>query len=134
MSIEYVRLSQQAKEQLIRIKRSTGLQHWNVICRWAFCMSLQEPSIPSPSRIVTDSSVEMSWKVFGGEFHEIYFALLKERVKDDGFDINDEILTNQFKLHLHRGIGYFASKVSDKQISQISDLIYLASSARTINP
>ena len=29
--------------------------------------------------IPADSNVEMTWHVFGGEYQEIYFALLKER-------------------------------------------------------
>ncbi|MGH9941519.1 MAG: DndE family protein [Pyrinomonadaceae bacterium] len=33
MAIEHIRLSQQAKEQLIKLKRTTGIQHWNVLCR-----------------------------------------------------------------------------------------------------
>lgn len=36
MPIEHIRLSQQAKEQLTRLKRWTGLKHWNELCRWAF--------------------------------------------------------------------------------------------------
>ena len=125
MSIETIRLSQQAKEQLIRIKRATGIQNWNVICRWAFCVSCQEPSTPAPIRIVTDSSVEMKWNVFGGEFQEIYLALLKQRIKNDGMGLDEETLASQLKLHLHRGIGYLASKVSNKQISDISGLFSL---------
>jgi DNA sulfur modification protein DndE len=33
---------------------------------------------PQLAKIATDSSVEMSWRVFGGEYHEIYLALLKD--------------------------------------------------------
>ena len=38
MSIKQVKLSNQAKEQLIRLKTRTGVPHWNVLCRWAFCL------------------------------------------------------------------------------------------------
>lgn len=120
MTIEHIRLSQQAKEQLIKLKRSTGAQHWNVLCRWAFCISLSEPSIPSPAKLPADSSVEMSWKVFGGTHHELYYALLKERCKRDGLDISEDALIAYFRLHLHRGIGYLAA---DRNIKNISDLL-----------
>ncbi len=125
MPIEHIRLSQQAKDQLVRIKRATGIQNWNVLCRWAFCLSLAEPSIPAPAKIVSDSSVEMTWKVFGGEYNEIYLALLKERCHGDGLAQTEETLHLQFKLHLHRGIGYLASKVSNKQIENVADLLKL---------
>lgn len=108
MSLEHIRVSKQAREQLIRLKRHTGIEHWNVLCRWAFCRSLAEPSVPPASRIPSDSNVEMSWRVFGGRHHEIYLALLKERCLRDGLGSDDEILDAQFRLHLHRGIAYLA--------------------------
>ncbi|HKQ05755.1 MAG TPA: DNA sulfur modification protein DndE [Blastocatellia bacterium] len=118
MPIDNIYLSQQAKDQLIKLKRSTKIQHWNVLCRWAFCLSLAEPGIPPSARIPSDSSVEMSWKVFGGQYSEIYLALLKERCRLDGLGTADEVLTAQFRLHLHRGIGYLAA---DRRIKSISD-------------
>jgi len=47
--------------------------------------------------------------VFGGECHELYLALLKERCAGDGLGTSDEVLGRQFRLHLHRGIGYLAA-------------------------
>jgi DNA sulfur modification protein DndE len=123
MAIEHIRLSQQARDQLIRLKRWTGIENWNVLCRWAFCISLAEPSIPPPTKIPADSSVEMTWKVFGGAHHDIYLTLLKERCHKDGLGTNEEVVSAQFRLHLHRGIGYLAALVSDKQIKSITDLI-----------
>lgn len=123
MAIEHIRLSQQARDQLIRLKRWTGIENWNVLCRWAFCISLAEPTIPPPTKIPADSSVEMTWKVFGGTHHDIYLAVLKERCHKDGLGTSDEVVSTQFRLHLHRGIGYLAALVSDKQIKSITDLI-----------
>ena len=120
MAIEHIRLSQQGKDQLIRLKRLTGIQNWNVICRWGFCVSLREPTVPSPVKNPADSSVEMTWKVFGGAHPEIYLALLKERCHRDGLEISDEILATQFRLHLHRGIGYLAA---NRQLKDISHLL-----------
>jgi DNA sulfur modification protein DndE len=120
MPIENIYLSQQGKDQLIKLKRWTKIQHWNVLCRWAFCLSLAEPGIPPPAKIPSDSSVEMSWKVFGGPYSDIYLALLKERCQRDGLGTSDDVLVAQFRLHLHRGIGYLAA---DRRIRSISDLL-----------
>lgn len=108
MLLESVRVSRQAREQLIRLKRFTGIDNWNVLCRWAFCRSLAEPSVPPDAKISADSNVEMSWRVFGGRHHEVYLAVLRERCLVDGFDPTDETLATQFRLHLHRGIAYLA--------------------------
>jgi len=106
MSLETVRLSQRAKDQLSRSKRDTGIRNWNVLSRWALCLSLSEPSVPAPARIPTDSSVEMTWKVFGGSDADVYAALITQRCHDDGLGTDSETVAEQFRLHLHRGVGY----------------------------
>jgi DNA sulfur modification protein DndE len=123
VSIKQVRLSSQAKEQLIRLKARTGIAHWNVLCRWAFCLSLRQPSPPAPIEINADSNVEMTWPVFGGDAHELFLALLKARCQQDGLGVSDDVLARQFRLHLHRGIGYLAAPHA---IRSIADLIGLA--------
>ena len=123
MSIKQIRLSAQAKEQLIRLKTRTGIPHWNILCRWAFCLSLQEPTPPAPIDIPADSNVEMSWPVFGGEYHELYLALLNERCARDGIDTDPDTLNRQFRLHLHRGISYLSTP---NKVRGIGDLVRMA--------
>lgn len=123
MSIKQVRLSSQAKEQLTRLKMRTGITQWNILCRWAFCLSLRQPSSPTPVEIPADSNVEMTWQVFGGDAQELYLALLKERCERDGLGSSEEIVSRQFRLHLHRGIGYLATP---QAIRSITDLVRLA--------
>jgi len=120
MSIKLIRLSSQAKEQLIRLKTRTGIPQWNILCRWAFCLSLAEPTPPTPVEIPADSNVEMTWGVFAGEWHEVYLALLKERCARDGQETSAENLNRQLRLHLHRGIGYLATP---NRIRSIGDLV-----------
>jgi len=120
--LEHIRLSQSAKDQLSRLKRKTKLQHWNEICRWAFCLSLAEPSKPSSINVPNDNSLEISWRVFGGQYQDIYFAVLKERCRKDGLGVDPETLAEQLRLHLHRGIGYLAV---NKKLTDISKLIML---------
>ena len=123
MSIEHIRVSQRGRDHLLSLKRRTGIKNWNVLCRWAFCKSLAEPSIPPFARIPADSNVEMSWKVFAGANSDIYTALLRQRCHDDGLGTDDETLAAQFRLHLHRGIGYLAG---DKELRSAGDLVQLA--------
>lgn len=120
--IDRVRLSQAAEEQLIKLKRITKIKHWNILCRWALCRSLAEPSIPSPVTIKTDSTVEIAWGVFGGEIAEILLIALKQRCYQDQLGTDPDTLKQQFTLHLHRGIGYLAG---DSLIKEIEDLVTL---------
>jgi DNA sulfur modification protein DndE len=123
MSLKQIRLSSQARDQLIRLKTKTGIAQWNILCRWAFCLSLRQPTPPTPLEVPADSNVEMSWAVFGGEAQELYLALLKERCQQDGLGTADEVLARQFRLHLHRGISYLATP---QAVRSIADLIRLA--------
>lgn len=124
MPLDHIKVSEKAKDQLIKLKRVTGIQHWNTLCRWAFCKSLAEPSIPSPVKIPADSSVDMTWKVFGGAYEELYAALLRQRCEQDGLGTSDEVLATQFRLHLHRGIAHLAA---DKGLKSAADLVKMGS-------
>ena len=121
--IERIRLSQTAKDHLVKLKRLTKIDQWNILCRWAFCRSLLEPSIPSPVPLPTDSNVELSWQVFGGDYAEVFIIALKQRCYNDKLGTDKETLATQFRLHLHRGIGYLAG---DNQLKKIDHLVSLA--------
>ena len=120
--IERVRISQTAEDQLVKLKRITRIKQWNILCRWALCRSLAEPSVPSSVPIATDSKVEIAWNVFGGELGDILLIALKQRCVRDGLETDRNTLKQQFTLHIHRGIGYLAG---DEGIKQIEDLVTL---------
>jgi DNA sulfur modification protein DndE len=118
--IERLRLSNTAKEQLIKLKRATKIDQWNILCRWAFCRSLAEPSPPSIVNIPADSNVELTWKVFGGEIADLLLIALKQRCYNDGLGMAKETLITQFRLHLHRGISYLAGDIN---VTELEDLV-----------
>jgi DNA sulfur modification protein DndE len=121
--IEIVRLSEKAKFQLITLKRRTGIQNWNILCRWALCASLAEKSEPPHEDIPTDSSIEMTWKTFTGGEEELYLALIQLRASKAGIALNKVALNHYFRLHLHRGISYMSG---NPKLQKIEDLIRLA--------
>ncbi|MBI5757828.1 MAG: DndE family protein [Planctomycetales bacterium] len=82
---------------------------------------------PTPIDIPTDSNVEMNWYVFGGEHHELYLALIKQRCINDRLGTSLETMNRQLRLHLHRGIGYLATP---NRIRSIGDLVALAATSR----
>ncbi|TLG01816.1 DNA sulfur modification protein DndE [Nocardia cyriacigeorgica] len=126
MPIETIRLSKQARDQLTTLRRRTGIEHWNTLCRWALCRSLAEEARPPAAKIPADSNLEMSWRTFAGPHGALYWALLRHRCHTDGLPLDDETLAQQFRLHLHRGIGYL---VGDRQVRNIADLV-----ATTMSP
>lgn len=126
MSIETIRLSEKERNQLKVLKKKTGIENWNVLCRWAFCLSLSEASRPPAERISSESSIEMTWKTFGGIHSDVYLALLRQRAKIDGITLSEENEITYFRLHLHRGISYLHQRIS--RDPSIESLLSLASS------
>ena len=115
------KLSQPEKDKLIRIKSRTGIENWNIICRWALCWSLNEKSIPGGVDPQSDSNVEMTWLTFAGdEYHEIYEELIRVRCLKDGLSDDTETLYRYFRLHPNRGINHYSSR---DVLKSIHDLI-----------
>jgi DNA sulfur modification protein DndE len=120
--VDRIKLSQAAKDQLVKLKRATKIPNWNVLCRWALCRSLAEPSKPSPVPIPADSNLEMTWQVFGGPIADQLLIALKQRCHNDGLGTEPETLATQLRLHLHRGIGYLAGDPNLKRIEHLCQL------------
>lgn len=120
--VDRVRISQAGKDQLIKLKRTTKIDQWNILCRWAFCLSLAETTPPSPVPIPTDSNLEMTWQVFGGETSDLLIIALRQRCERDDIEINKDTFSGQFRLHLHRGIGYLSANISLKSIQELVSL------------
>ncbi|MFA1014874.1 DNA sulfur modification protein DndE [Dubosiella newyorkensis] len=122
MFLKQIKLSSQAKDKLSRLKGKTGIENWNILCRWAFCYSISEDTIPADLPIVSDSNVEMSWYTFAGDYGDIYEALIKNWCLEKDLSIDDENLAKYFKLHLERGIAHLSGTGFIKSFSDLINL------------
>lgn len=123
MIAKQIRLSQRSKEKLSRLKGKTGIKNWNVLCRWALCYSLSEKTIPTDIEIPADSNLEMSWFTFGGEYSELYEALMKAWCIAQNLPTDEETLAKYFRLNLERGISHLSGTGF---IKSLDDLVSLA--------
>lgn len=115
-----VRISEQGKDQLVKLKRITGIRHWNVLCRWALCASLADDSPPLVRAFPNVSNVEMNWRTFAGPLDAEFVALAKMRMRKEQFWEGD--LGALVAAHVHRGIGILAGG----SMAGIRDLVPLA--------
>ena len=122
MIIKQVRLSQKAKEQLSRLKGKTGIKNWKILCRWALCYSLSEKTIPTDIALVSDSNLEMSWFTFGGEYYELYEALVKAWCIKMDLPTDDETVTKYFRLNLERGISHLGGTGFIKSVDDLANI------------
>ena len=122
MIMKQIRLSNRAKERLSRLKGKTGIKTWNVLCRWAYCYSLKENTIPTSENIDGDSNVEMSWYTFAGEYSELYEALIIAWCKKMDIPTDNETMAKYIKMHIERGILYLSGT---NFIKELDDLLRL---------
>jgi len=114
--IQNVRVSQKGKEALQRLKNRTGIENWNVLCRWAICASLAMDTPPKPWTPQEESNIEMDWKTFAGDQSAVLTALIHQSSKKH-METGSEGLNSFFRSHLERGIN------SIQNVRKISDLI-----------
>lgn len=123
MPVKTIRIVETDRDLLARLKRNTGVKGFNTLCRWAFCMSLADPNPTSVDPLGAMSNLEIDWDVFAGGYQEVYWALLVQRVYEDGLDGGDETLVREFYRHLHRGLGLLANLSQKPSIRQMTQLI-----------
>jgi DNA sulfur modification protein DndE len=123
MGVETVRIVETDRDLLVRLKRSTGIKNWNVLCRWSLCLSLADPHPTSVDPIGTLSNIEMTWRVFGGQYADVYWSLLVQRAHEDGHTADGEVLEREFNRHLHRGIGHLANLSAKPTLRDIALII-----------
>ena len=121
-TVDTIRLGTDTKNHLSTLKKRTGIAHWNILCRWAFCLSMAD-SAPVRDRDVRGAgAVEMTWKTFAGEDEEIYRLLLIDRCQSEHGTVNKDSLARTLRQHIARGA---ARLVSNRELKSVGDLLAL---------
>ncbi len=100
MKLNKIVLSTEASDRLKQLKAKTGLTP-NIISRIGFCLSLSEPGIPDVA-LYPEEDREFNRYTLLGEWDDLYVALLRQRLVQDG--LSTEQIEDQFRAHLHRGV------------------------------
>lgn len=120
MTFNRIRVSQDAAHRLKMLKGRTGITP-NLMCRIAFCDSLNDPRPPSLREHSADG-LEFNRFTLTGELDAIFMALLRERCIRDGLNPNDEeILRLSFTAHINRGVLSVFNKV--KGLEELAAII-----------
>lgn len=115
--VDVVKVSSRAKETMIRVKRRTGLEHWNEIGRIALCRSLAAESDPTPWTGHGDVAIEIEWKTFAGALSNELSVLVLFSAARSGVDVRSrDALALFVRSHIERGI---ASLQNVKSLSEM---------------
>lgn len=111
--IDRIRLTAAAKIQLSTLKRKTGIEHYNSICRHALCLSLANPTLPPEEDFNFSSGIEIEWRVFTGGCEDFYLNLVLARMAIDNIAVSVEEVKRVCASHLHRGLSYLVSRTDE---------------------
>ena len=120
MIIDRIRLTAAAKNQLIALKRKTGIEHYNALCRHAFCLSLANPSVPPREAFNFNGGIDIDWRTFTGGHEALYLNLLLQRLHVDDLPFDEVTARQMLALHLHRGLSYLSSRKEDDLLLSLS--------------
>lgn len=112
-------VSQEVDLRLRNLKARTGLTP-NLLCRLGFCLSLSEPGIPDVKLYGEEHAREFNRYTLTGQWDLFFFSLLRERVLEDGLDVETD-LEDQFKAHLSRGVLLLFRRL--KNLENLADLV-----------
>jgi DNA sulfur modification protein DndE len=120
VKIETLRTTTNVKNLLTRIKGVTGIQYWNVICRWGLCLSIKQSTLP---RLIEEKldGIEIDYDVFVGKNKTIYTQLLINDLQKHKIEITKENLYKYLYAHVNRGV----SIIYNYKMKSISDLASL---------
>lgn len=124
MIVDRIRLTAAAKNQLIALKRKTGVEHYNALCRHAFCLSLANPSVPPREAFNFNGGIDIDWRTFTGGHQELYLNLLVQRLHADDLPIDEPVARQMLAQHIHRGLSYLSSRKEDDLLLALSASLY----------
>lgn len=114
-----IHIGKENDQRLRNLKARTGLTP-NLLCRLGFCLSLAEPGIPDAQLFADGNAREFNRYTLTGQWDSLFFALLRERLNQDGLDLEAD-LEAQFKAHLNRGVMLLSQRL--KNVVDLASII-----------
>lgn len=118
--MERIKLNGAARTQLITLKRRTGIEHNNAICRHALCISLANPSIPPDESFNFGGGIEIDWRTLTGGQDALYHNLLVVRLLSEGKQVTEDLIRQTFVQHVHRGLSYLVSRREEDLLVELA--------------
>ncbi|WP_071754713.1 DNA sulfur modification protein DndE [Burkholderia ubonensis] len=118
--IERIKLTAAARNQLSTLKRRTGIEHNNAICRHALCISLANPSVPPEEELSFAGGIEIDWRTLTGGQEGLYHNLLAIRLMSEGKRVTHEAIKQVFVQHVHRGLAYLVSRREEDLLAALT--------------
>ncbi len=130
LTLRKIPFSTEAESRLRMLKARTGLDR-NYICRMGFCLSLEEPGVPTRPDAKLNGGREIDRYTLLGQCARAYVSLLLVWMnkKSDLNCMQGGDIDGPFVAHMNRGVEIMASRV--RSLADMASLLPLAHGART---
>ena len=108
LTLQRIPFTEEADSRLRLLKSRTGITP-NILCRIGFCLSLEEPGIPSLLPEDFKQGREINRYTLLGKDDQIYVSLLLVRLDSDGISLTS--VNDMFLAHVNRGVEVLASRL-----------------------
>ena len=117
--IEFIKIDENGKNIMVNIKKKTGIDNWNVLCRYALLLSLKNRSLIYQFEKEQASSIIMEWKTFSGKYNSILEAIVKFKFSEEMRNKAEHLQETHEKYvnaHINRGIKIMRKTRDIKEI------------------
>jgi DNA sulfur modification protein DndE len=119
MAFNRIYVDEDVDQRLRNLKARTGLTP-NLLCRLGYCLSLAEKNTPDPLLYAEGQGREFNRYTLTGQWDIFFFALLRERLEQDGLNTEANI-ESHFKAHLSRGVLMLYQRL--KNLEDLADIV-----------
>lgn len=121
MTLQRIQFTTDTDNRMRALKGRTSITP-NLFGRMGFCLSLEEPGIPSIMEEDAEIGREINRYTMLGEYDEAFIALLIQWMTIKGYDTDDEeTVNNLFLAHMNRGIELVSARL--KSVADLERLL-----------
>ena len=124
--IESIKLTESEKDMLVRIKRKTGIDSWNILCRWAYLLGLSQDQIHPSSTPEKRDAIEIKWETFSGRHSSIYATITRLKYADSLKHNDGTTVFDFFHRRLSVGIRILSKSASEEGLKCFSKILDLS--------
>ena len=117
-----VRLTATERDLLLKIKRRTGIDSWNVLCRWALALGLKENNPHIRKTHEKRDAIEIKWETFAGKQSETLIALVLISFNAQKGITQESLLPDFFYSRIEDGIRAISTSL-DSNRKNLNSLI-----------
>ncbi len=117
LTLQRIPFTEEADSRLRLLKFRTGITP-NILCRIGFCLSLEEPGVPTVLSEGFKQGREINRYTLLGKDDLVYVSLLLVRLNSENISLNKT--NDMFLAHVNRGVEILAARI--KSVSDFGTL------------